>query len=717
MSGNYNTGDIVLNDWKLLRLLGEGSYGKVFEAERQDFGATYKAAVKIITIPQSQSEIINVQTEGMDAESVTTYFRGFVEEIVQEFVLMSKLKGTANVVSYEDHQVVPHKNGIGWDIFIRMELLKPLLSHIVEHPLTNMDVVKLGIDICKALELCQVYNIVHRDIKPENIFVSELGDYKLGDFGIARTVEKTSGGLSKKGTYTYMAPEVYKGEAYNSSVDIYSLGIVMYRLLNDNRAPFLPVPPAVITPSDRENALVKCMSGEAMPAPKNADSRLAEIILKACAYNPKDRYNSPVQMKQDLEAILHGLVPVSCYERNVVLQKSADKAVLETGQNDLTESIFTRQPMPGEEAFVMQTDLEKTPQIFAHTSDIELPKKKNKVSLALLMLAVILLVGGAVFALFMFNRQNSSDYKGLANGKLTVNREASENHRLQRLDIISPKLEFDVTELEIVAGEERQLNLLNAIENVVWSSSDENVATVDKAGLVTAVGVGEATIKAAFDDDNQVECRVVVKAKQSAPVTVTETAPKEIAVSSISLDKTSEVILKGDVVELTANVQPTDANNKDIVWSSSNSGIATVERIGANKARIIMNSSGRVNITASYGDKSAACEITCLLPIPDLYIHSNYNDFKVGDVEYISVHTTKRDYNFREEFHESAYYSLEVISNNPSCVRIDGNRYLQDGRYLTSLNKFQFTCLSSGTATITAKWGSQTATYTIRVTN
>ena len=200
MNGRYEPGEVVLGNWKLTRLIGEGSFGRVFEAEREDFGRVYKAAIKIITIPQNQSELASARSEGMSEESVTIYFQSFVEEIVSEFALMSELKGTANIVSYEDHSVIGHNTGIGWDIFIRMELLTPLIHHASEHGFSRRNAIKLGIDICKALELCQKFNIIHRDIKPENIFVSKLGDYKLGDFGIARTVEKTTSGLSKKGT-------------------------------------------------------------------------------------------------------------------------------------------------------------------------------------------------------------------------------------------------------------------------------------------------------------------------------------------------------------------------------------------------------------------------------------------------------------------------------------------------------------------------------------
>jgi len=311
MNGNYSIGETVFGNWTLNRLIGEGSFGLVYEAVREDFGRTYKAAVKVITIPQSQSEISSVMADGMNEESVTAYFRSFVEALVDEFSLMSQLKGNSNVVSYEDHTVIPHTRQIGWDILIRMELLTPMLRFLKEHALTRRDICRLGIDMCKALELCKKYNIIHRDIKPENIFVSEIGDFKLGDFGIARTVEKTSSGLSKKGTYTYMAPEVYKGNQYGANVDIYSLGIVLYRFLNGNRTPFLPDYPAPITHSDRETALVKRISGEQIPTPKYADGDFTSIVLKACAYDPGERYTNPAHMRQDLESVMPILTEIA----------------------------------------------------------------------------------------------------------------------------------------------------------------------------------------------------------------------------------------------------------------------------------------------------------------------------------------------------------------------------------------------------------------------
>ena len=301
----FSMGSVVLDGWKIIRLLGEGSYGKVFEIERSEFGQTYRAALKVITVPQSSAEVRSVISEGMSVSQAEAYFHGIVEELMHEFSIMFKLKGTANVVSCEDLRVLEHPDGIGWDILIRMELLHPLLPYVYEHPMARRDIIRLGIDICKALELCQRYNIIHRDIKPENIFISDNGDYKLGDFGIARTIERTTSGLSKKRTYSYMAPEVYAGREYGFSVDTYSLGLVLYRMLNKNRGPFLPQPPEAITFSSREQALARRMSGEPLPRPFYGEGRLGEIVLKACAFDPKDRYSSPQQLRQELEAILY----------------------------------------------------------------------------------------------------------------------------------------------------------------------------------------------------------------------------------------------------------------------------------------------------------------------------------------------------------------------------------------------------------------------------
>ena len=197
-----------------------------------------------------------------------------------------------------------------------------------------------------------------------------LGDYKLGDFGIARTVEKTTGGLSRKGTYTYMAPEVYREEPYGPSVDIYSLGVVLYRLLNDNRAPFLPAYPAPITHSDREAAMAKRLGGAPLPPPRNADSRLAEIVLKACAYAPQDRYASPALMRQDLETALYqqGELDAAPRQGNEI-PLGAGSAPAEAVE-ERTESAFgaSAGSTASPQSPIQKDEPEKTQSVFSHST-------------------------------------------------------------------------------------------------------------------------------------------------------------------------------------------------------------------------------------------------------------------------------------------------------------------------------------------------------------
>ena len=244
--------DVSWPGWNVTGILGHGSYGKVYAIERDVFGHTEKAALKVISIPQNDGEIEELYNDGYDSESITQRFKSYLQDIVREYSLMSEMKGHTNIVYCDDLRYVQHDDGMGWDIYIKMELLTPL-PKILKNGFSEKLVIKLGLDICNALILCKSKNIVHRDIKPQNIFVSEDKNFKLGDFGIAKTAERTTSG-TKTGTYKYMAPEVYNNQPYGHAADIYSLGMVLYWLLNERRTPFLPLPPQVPTATDEEHA-------------------------------------------------------------------------------------------------------------------------------------------------------------------------------------------------------------------------------------------------------------------------------------------------------------------------------------------------------------------------------------------------------------------------------------------------------------------------------
>ena len=280
--------------WTIGKYLGAGGYGKVYEIERTLSGVRERAALKVVSRPADDAEIEACYENGYDQASMKASYEEEIQRYVKEYELMKDLQGQTNIVSCDDFAVVPRKDGIGGQIFIRMELLTPLQKATKQSMLSESEVIRLGKDICKALILCEARHIIHRDIKPENILISKFGDYKLGDFGVARVQDHTTN-ATKMGTHGYAAPEVEHGQKYGKEADIYSLGITLYWLLNNRRMPFLNADEPVTAMKNQE-ALRRRYEGEKLPAPKNGSQKLKQIVLKACAYRPVDRYRSTQEL-------------------------------------------------------------------------------------------------------------------------------------------------------------------------------------------------------------------------------------------------------------------------------------------------------------------------------------------------------------------------------------------------------------------------------------
>ena len=313
--------------WDTVRVIGHGSFGAVYEIRRNTLGYTESAAVKIISIPNNPREVEELRRNGYDDESITQTFREQSEKYMQEYAFMRSLRGNTNIVDCDDIRAVAHEDGFGFDLYIKMELLTPL-DALKDDAFTEEKVIALGRDICCALELCEKNQIIHRDVKPGNIFVSSNGNYKLGDFGVSRVMEHSTNG-SVTGTPRYMAPEVYANRKYGHRADIYSLGMVLYWLLNERRTPFQPLPPAKLGHSAAESALDRRMNGEAIPAPKNGSAALKAVVLKALAYDPKERYQNAGEMRQALETLYPGRYPAKAAGEERTAQTVAGSPAVE----------------------------------------------------------------------------------------------------------------------------------------------------------------------------------------------------------------------------------------------------------------------------------------------------------------------------------------------------------------------------------------------------
>ena len=295
--------EFIFPGWEVTRKLGEGSFGGVYEIRRTlPGGRVEKCALKRLTVPRDSEEIRELYAQSFSKDSITAHYKGRMEELVNEYGIMQSLSGCPNIVNCHDIQYVQHDDGIGWDIYIRMELLYPLKKVLGSSYSEDM-ACNLGIQLCNALTACHGENIIHRDIKPENILVSGKGAFKLGDFGIAKVSEKTGTG-TMTGTYGYMAPEVANHQHYGASVDIYSLGMVLYWMMNRRTLPFLPLPPSIPTGAQRQQAQDRRLSGEHLPPPVDGSEALKKIVLKACAFAPAERYRSAEEMQAALQSCM-----------------------------------------------------------------------------------------------------------------------------------------------------------------------------------------------------------------------------------------------------------------------------------------------------------------------------------------------------------------------------------------------------------------------------
>ena len=286
--------------WEVVRKLGEGSFGGVYEIQRTlPDGTVERAALKKLTVPKDPGEIEELYARSYDNASITAHFMEQMQDLVREYAFMQKLGENPNVVHCQDLRTIQHEDGIGWDIYIRMELLKPLKIWLDDR-YDERRVIRLGLNLCGALNGCHQRNIIHRDIKPENILVTDDGRFKLGDFGIAKVSEKTATG-TLTGTYSYMAPEIANRQHYGASADIYSLGLVMYWMMNECTLPFLPLSKKIPSGIQRQEAQDRRFSGDPIPAPINGSLELTEIVLKACAFDPEERYHSVQELAEDLK--------------------------------------------------------------------------------------------------------------------------------------------------------------------------------------------------------------------------------------------------------------------------------------------------------------------------------------------------------------------------------------------------------------------------------
>ncbi|MCI8308413.1 MAG: serine/threonine-protein kinase [Lachnospiraceae bacterium] len=294
--------------YTVIEKLGSGAFGTVYKAVKTNPAGQYIRALKHITIPTQKQYNSVLNSMGGDVSKADNYFSGMLKEIISEIQILNNLSenGVEHIVRYYENDIAVTDSPRRYDIYILMEYLTPLEDYIQNNIFTVNDVVRLGMDILKGLRSCHENGVIHRDIKDDNIFVSGNGEYKIGDFGVSKMIKDSWRAESLKGTPNFLAPEVYLGkEGYTKSVDLYSLGIVLYRWLNFGRNPFLPHFPAQYFAQDEDNAFEERMSGKKSDFPSLGGEKVGEVIIQAIS-NKSERFQSAEEFLSALEEAVNG---------------------------------------------------------------------------------------------------------------------------------------------------------------------------------------------------------------------------------------------------------------------------------------------------------------------------------------------------------------------------------------------------------------------------
>ncbi len=327
----YQAQSRILASWQIEGFLDKGSFARIFRVRHRETGAA--GALKFVPTPLEMTDCARA------GSPENAFHLARFEESKREAEIMDRFHGDANVVQYlEPPEYIERRfvNKAGEEVVQYAVLIcMPLLhNHKVWQPLIANDRQKrllLGMEIARALSTFEEKGVFHRDIKPGNILMDNRGHFYLSDVGEAKLEsEFTTTGFH--GTRPYMAPEVYNQERARKNArmrsdhrsDLYSLGIILYRLFNHENFPFLSAEgtlteeaqesfrayerrhPAQSPLTDGERARLLRYDGAPLPPPDQADEQLAQVILRACAYDREQRYQHADDLRRALACCAEG---------------------------------------------------------------------------------------------------------------------------------------------------------------------------------------------------------------------------------------------------------------------------------------------------------------------------------------------------------------------------------------------------------------------------
>lgn len=300
----------ILPEWTLSYILSEKRGEKIYQAERSSGDTTKYSTIRAINIPADKEEFEELRAEFPDEDEFKKHIENKMKRKKAELQLLRSLCGKPGIVSMRESYDISNSDETSYLIVARYDYVETLDSYIRSNGLTIGAAIRMGIDICKGLENFRKLELVHGNVRPENIYVNDNGRFKLGGFDIDLIENKKAIAADDYVSLRYAAPEMREGGKKVFCSDVYALGLVLYRLLNGGKLPFE-------NEYGKEKAVQMRLSGEPIPRPAYNAGKLTDIVMKACSYDPKDRYVTGYYMRKALEGAFEEL-------QQAILENKAD---------------------------------------------------------------------------------------------------------------------------------------------------------------------------------------------------------------------------------------------------------------------------------------------------------------------------------------------------------------------------------------------------------
>lgn len=230
-------------------------------------------------------ELYEIARGREDAMEYAAMLRYFPEETVDQTVLerSKTLAGKDPVVREFTCSRMPDGS---WEVCVRLDDARPL-SMSYDGTKENEDIRRMGVEIGQALqEWWSVHHKPHGEICPDNIWVTEDGRFLLSN---VRSWMSPNGARTAQRDKRFLSPEGEQGRGENQASDVYSLGVVLYWLLNQRRLPLHALLPAPVTPKSEEACTRRRLQGEQLPPPRDGSRELQAAVCRACEANPRKR--------------------------------------------------------------------------------------------------------------------------------------------------------------------------------------------------------------------------------------------------------------------------------------------------------------------------------------------------------------------------------------------------------------------------------------------